>query len=109
MSRWLPAPIVSASLLALWLMLVRSLAPGQILFGIVVALVLPLWLQPLRPRAGPVRHPLVITQLLLRVAGDVLVSGLAVARGITRTTRQVPRGTFVAVPLDLRNEHALAA
>ena len=109
MKRWLPAPIVSAGLFALWITLARSLSPGQILLGLAVALLMPLWLKPLRPQAGPVRRPHVLTRLLLRVAGDVITSGFAVGRGITRTNKQPPRSRFVAVPLDLRDEHALAA
>lgn len=109
MNRWLPAPLLSAGLFALWIILVHSLAPGQILLALVVALAMPLWLQPLRPRAGPLRRPLVLARLILRVGGDVVASGLDVARGVLRINRQPPRGTFVTVPLDLRDEHALAA
>jgi multicomponent K+:H+ antiporter subunit E len=109
MKRWLPAPLLSAGLFALWLILARSLNPGQILLGLVVVLALPLWLKPLRPQGGPVRHPLVLARLILRVGGDVVMSGVDVALGITRIAKRPPRGTFVSVPLDLRDEHALAA
>jgi multicomponent K+:H+ antiporter subunit E len=109
MKRWLPAPLLSAGLFALWIVLTHSLDPGQILLALIVAIAMPLWLQPLRPQAGPVRHPLVLARLILRVGGDVVMSGLDVARGILRLNKQLPRSAFVAVPLDLRDEHALAA
>lgn len=109
MKRLLPAPLLSAGLFALWIMLARSLEPAQILLGLLLALVMPLWLQPLRPLAGPVRRPLVLASLILRVGADVVLSGLEVARGITRMQRRAPRSAFVTVPLDLRDEHALAA
>jgi multicomponent K+:H+ antiporter subunit E len=43
------------------------------------------------------------------VGGDVVRSGLDVARGVLRAGRTPPRGRFVVVPLELRDEHALAA
>jgi multicomponent K+:H+ antiporter subunit E len=109
MKHWLPAPLLSAGLFALWIVLTHSLDPGQILLALIVAIAMPLWLQPLRPQAGPVRHPLVLARLILRVGGDVVMSGLDVARGILRLNKQLPCSAFVAVPLDLRDEHALAA
>jgi multicomponent K+:H+ antiporter subunit E len=109
MKRWLPAPWLSAGLFALWILLTRSVEIGQLLLGFGVAVAMPLWMRPLRPQAGVIRRPLVVIRLLLRVAGDVVRSGLFVARGILRLYRSPPRGTFVTVPLDMRDEHALAA
>ena len=107
--RWFPAPLLSASLVAFWLVLAHSLAPGHILLALVLAFAMPLWLQPLRPLAGPIRRPLFLARFILRVGHDVILSGLDVARGVVRMRRTPPRGTFVAVPLRLRDEHALAA
>lgn len=107
--RWVPAPLLSAGLVVFWLVLAHSLAPGQILLALVLALAMPLWLAPLRPLAGPVRRPLFLARFILRIGHDVILSGLEVARGIMRMRKRLPRGTFVAVPLRLRDEHALAA
>jgi multicomponent K+:H+ antiporter subunit E len=109
MKRWLPAPLLSAGLFALWIVLTHSFAPGQVLLAAIVAFAMPLWLQPLRPQAGPIRHPFVLARLILHVGSDVVTSGLDVARGILHIKKQLPRSAFVAVPLDLRDEHALAA
>ena len=109
MKRWFPAPLLSAGLLALWLMLSRSLGPGNLLLGLLLAFVLPLLAAPLRPSGPAVRRPLVLARLILRVGGDVVLSGLEVARGVLRAQSRPPRGRFVAVPLDLHDDHALAA
>lgn len=109
MKRWLPAPLLSAGLLVMWLLLNQSLSLGQVLLGAVVAVVMPLLMAPLRPAAGPLRQPRLLLRLILHVGGDVLTSALAVARGVLRASRQAPRGGFVVVPLDLRNPHGLAA
>jgi multicomponent K+:H+ antiporter subunit E len=109
MKRWLPAPLLSLALFGLWMALARSLEPAQILLAVVLAVGMPLWLRPLRPQAGPVRHPLVLARLILRVAADVVGSALDVTHGIVRMNKHPPRAGFVAVPLELRDEHALAA
>jgi multicomponent K+:H+ antiporter subunit E len=109
MKRLLPSPLLSASLLALWLMLNLSLSLGQVLLGTLVAWVMPLLMAPLRPAGGPIRHPLVLARLILRVGGDVVLSALSVGRGVLVSRQHAPRGSFVVVPLALRDAHALAA
>jgi multicomponent K+:H+ antiporter subunit E len=109
MKRWFPAPLLSAGLFALWLMLSRSLGAGTMLLGLLLAFVLPLMARALRPAGPPVRKPLLLARLILRVGGDVVLSGVEVARGVLRARRTPPRGSFVVVPLDLRDDHALAA
>lgn len=109
MRRLLPAPWLSLALLAGWLLLTRSFSPDQLLLGAAVAVVMPLLMAPLRPRPGPLRRWRTLLRLVLRVAGHVLSSGSQVAAGILRARAQPPRGSFVVVPLDLHDVHALAA
>ena len=105
----LPSPWLSLGLFAGWLLLTRSASPGQAMLGAVVAVAAPLLMAPLRPRPGPMRKLHVLARLVLRVGVDVVRSAIEVARGIARARRMPPNGTFVAVPLELRDEHALAA
>ena len=109
MKRWLPSPVLSLALAAMWLLLNRSLAPGHLLLAALVGVAMPLLLAPLRPPAGRIRRPLVLARLVLQVGADVLLSGLQVARGALRSHRHPPRADFVVVPLDLRDPFALAA
>jgi len=109
MKRWLRSPWLSLGLFGGWLLLTRSFSLGQVLLGLLVAVLMPLLAQPLRPRPGPLRRIGVLVRLILRVGRDVLRSALDVARGVLRSRRRPPHGTFVVVPLELRDEHALAA
>lgn len=109
MKRWLPAPLLSLSLLALWLVLNRSLSPGQILLGTMVAWAAPWLFASLRPVPVRIRRPAVVARLILTVGFDVLVSNMQVARGVLRAPGKAPAGSFVVVPLDLRDPHGLAA
>lgn len=104
-----PAPWVSFGLLAGWMLLTRSMSIGQFLLGLVAAIVIPILAAPLRPRPGPLRRWGRLVRLIFKVGGDVIRSALWVARGIVRSRERPPRGTFVAVPLDLHDVHGLAA
>lgn len=109
MKRLLPSPWLSLGLLGGWLLLTRNFSVGQLLMGSAVAVVMPLLMAPLRPRPGRLRRWGLLARLVLRVGRDVLRSGAQVAAGVWRARSHPPRGAFVVVPLDLRNEHALAA
>jgi multicomponent K+:H+ antiporter subunit E len=109
MKRLLPSPWLSLGIFGGWLLLTRSMSPGQALLGLLVAVVVPLLMAPLRPRPGPMRHIGTLVLLILRVGRDVVLSAIDVARGVLRVRRAVPRGSFVTIPLDLRNVHGLAA
>jgi len=109
MKRLLLSPWLSLGLLGGWLLLTRSFSVGQVLLGVVVAVVMPLLMAPLRPRPGPLRRWGLLVRLILRVGAEVVRSAFLVAAGVLRAKSHPPRGTFVVIPLDLRDAHALAA
>ncbi|MDM3884715.1 Na+/H+ antiporter subunit E [Pseudomonas sp. BCRC 81390] len=109
MKRLFPAPLLSLSLFALWLLLNLSLSPGNLLLGAVLGVLAPLLMAPLRPQHAHVRRPLAVARLVGRVAIDVILSNLLVARGVLRAGKQPPRSAFVHIPLSLRDAHGLAA
>lgn len=109
LDRWLPSPLLSASLWALWLLLNDSVHPAHLLLGLVVGLVAPLLAAPLRPRGARLRNPRLLVRLIVNVGGDVVRSALVLARAVLRGDRRPPRGAFVRVPLDLQDAHGLAA
>lgn len=105
----LPAPLWSACLLLLWLVLARSLSLGQLLLGSLLGVIIPLLTSRLRPSTVRVRHPLVIVRLLAVVGYDVIASNLEVAWSVLRWRWKKPNARFVTVPLELRSPSGLAA
>jgi multicomponent K+:H+ antiporter subunit E len=101
--------LLSFALAVFWLVLNDSLAPRDLVVALLVAFVVPWLAAPLKPAGGPMRKPLVLARLVLRVGGDVLVSALQVARGVLQPVSRPPSGLFIRVPLELRDPHALAA
>jgi multicomponent K+:H+ antiporter subunit E len=101
--------LLSFLLLTMWVLLNQTLAPGQIVLGAALALLLG-WLsttlRPLRPRVKGLRAAIGLVFLVL---ADIVRSNLAVARivlGLVRD-REIRSG-FVEIPLDMRDPHGLA-
>lgn len=107
--RLLPAPLLSAALWALWLVLHETLALGHVLLGLAIGLVIPLLTASLRPRQVRIRRPLVLVRLVFTVGFDVVKSALEVAADVLRLDRRDPNSRFVRIPLELRDPSALAA
>ena len=102
----LSRPLVWLGLLALWLLLNGSIAPGQILLGMVVATVACWTASPVWPAKSRVSHVTTIAALLLAVVIDIVKSNIAVLRLIL--SGATPRSAFVRIPLDLTDENGLA-
>ncbi len=109
LGRIVPAPLLSASLVGVWLTLARSTSPGQIALALGLALVVPHLTRSLRPAGVRVRRPLRVARFIFQVGYDVLASNLAVARSIATLRWSKPRSRFVIIPLELRDPVGLAA
>jgi multicomponent K+:H+ antiporter subunit E len=109
MKRLLPAPLLSLSLWALWLLLNLSLSVGNLLLGALLGFLAPIMFAPLRPLPARIRKPGVAFKLFWVVGRDVITSNLQVAWGVLRARHKPPRSAFIKVPLDLHDAHGLAA
>ena len=108
MKRLLPAPILSFTLFALWLLLNASVSPGHLLLAVALAVAIPLLTAGLRPRTVRMRRPLVALRLLGIVLYDSLRSNVAVLRLLLSRSPRQHQAAFVHVPLALRDPNALA-
>ena len=109
MRRWLPFPLLSTGLLAMWLLLNESVAPGSVILGGILALGASWALMALRPAKARVRRPGVAVRLALMVVADIVRSNIAVARIIFGVGRRDRRSGFVRIPLELRDPYGLTA
>ncbi|MCL2716457.1 MAG: Na+/H+ antiporter subunit E [Alphaproteobacteria bacterium] len=104
----LPFPLVSASLLLLWMLLNQSLSPGQILIGCAVALTGGRILTRLQLPQARIRRPAVAVRLAGLVIADIIRSNIAVARIILGIGAGHRTSGFVNISLDLRDPYGLA-
>jgi multicomponent K+:H+ antiporter subunit E len=102
-------PVLIGVLLVMWLLLNQTLAVGQILLGLVLALAVAYASSVLRPVQPSIKRGYLALVLLAHVLRDIVRSNFGVARivlGLVRD-REVRAG-FVKVPLELRDPHGLA-
>lgn len=103
---WWPRPHFSLFLLVLWLLLMNSVSPGQILIGAVLGWLIPFSTQQFWPERPHLRHPGRMMLYLLRLLLDILRSNLTVARLILRPPERLSPG-FIRYPLSLTDEFAI--
>jgi multicomponent K+:H+ antiporter subunit E len=106
--RWLPAPLLSALLFVVWLLLNNTLDPAQIVLGALLAIVVPRFTERLRPERPRIRKPLVIVRLGLVVLWDIVLSNIEVARRILGPEEAI-KPAFVWMPLELTDPHAIVS
>jgi len=100
MSKILPMPFHTVSLLAVWLMLNNSISPGHILLGTVLGIAIPWLCQPLRIPQPKFKKPYKLFSYTLMVLKDVVTANIEVALLVLGPSSRIKPG-FVAVPLDL--------
>lgn len=106
--RLLPHPLLTLGLILGWLVL-TSFSLGQLVIGIVVGLVAGRAYAALTPDRVRLRRPDLILRLAMIVAADIARSNYAVASLILSRGRHGRRHSgFVHIPLDLREQNALA-
>jgi len=108
MKRLFPAPLVSAGLFVMWLLLNHSASPGHLILALVLAVALPVMFRELRPQKVRVRRPFTILRLCLAVMADTTESNIAVLRFLLLPSQRRHPPGFVRIPLELRDPNALA-
>ena len=110
--RLLPRPWTALWLGGAWLLLNQTLAPGHLLLGAALGLVLSRWPAPApdaggRPRRSAWRRALIALRLAWIVVHDIVVANLQVAKLILGP-REALKPRFVWVPLDVRRPRSIS-
>ena len=106
MMRLLPYPLLTASLLVMWLLL-NQFSLGHLVLGSIIALVASRAMAALQPAKPQIRRWDKIPLLVWLVFVDICRSNIAVA-GIILSGRRRQNSGFVTIPLDLRDRTGLA-
>ncbi|HVY02123.1 MAG TPA: Na+/H+ antiporter subunit E [Caulobacterales bacterium] len=109
MSRVLPYPGLSFALAAFWLLLNNSLSPPALFGAAIIGLIAPWTLVPLRAERLRIRRFSALAKLAGTVIYDIVRSNFAVAAIIVSGAGRRRTAGFVAIPLDMTNQYALAA
>lgn len=102
MHRLLPRPALSAVIFLLWAALSNAATLGTVLLGALLALALPFVTRPFWSDAPRLARPGKLFILTLRVAIDIVLANLSVARRVIGPLNHL-KPAFIEVPLDLRD------
>lgn len=105
--RLLPHPLLSATLVIIWLLLVNQLSFGHLLLGALLGVTVPLYSARFWPDHVHVHRPLLMLRFIGVVLYDILVANLVVARLIIgRQERLEP--AFLEMRLQLQSDVAIS-
>jgi multicomponent K+:H+ antiporter subunit E len=109
MKGWPSLTLFTASLYGLWLLLNDTLAPSQMVLGLVVTIAIALGTAAMRPLRARPHHLLAAVLLLFVVLTDIIRSNFAVAGVILGSVKRRSNSGFMKIPIDLRDPYGLAA
>lgn len=105
--RFIPHPLLSLTLLLVWLGLVNKVTVGNLLLGGVLGLALPMMTAAYWPDRPKLRNPVAIVGYVLIVLWDIVVANIEVARIILFRRNENIRSHWINVPLDLTSPEAI--
>jgi multicomponent K+:H+ antiporter subunit E len=108
MQRWLPHPLMSLSLLVLWLLLVNDIAAGHVVLGGILAVLIPLFTAPFWTDRVVIKKPLVLIRFGIVVFWDIVVANVIVSQLILFHRPETLQPKFLVIPLDARSPYAIA-
>lgn len=106
--RLVPHPATSTLILIAWLLLQRSVSPGHLVLGAVLAVLMPLFTRRFWPERIQLGRAVVLARFLAVVLWDIVIANFSVARLVLASTRRLQPG-FVKFELELDNDFALTA
>lgn len=107
MRRLPPHPLLTLVLALVWLLLVNSRTPGQVLLGLLLGWTISRFTRRFWPETVRIRRPLILLRFVGVVLYDILVANLTVARLILGRPERL-RPAFVVLPLTLKSNLAIS-
>lgn len=107
MQRLLPHPLLTPILAILWLLLVNSIEPGQIVLGLLLGWLLPKLTFQFWPEQIRIYRPFLLLKFLGIFLLDIVVANFTVARLILGRPQNL-HPVFVTIPLDVKTDLAIS-
>lgn len=105
--RLFPHPLLSLTLVLVWLALVNKFTLGNLVLGTFLGIVVPFVTAPYWPGRPRVRRPLKVVEYALIVLWDILVANVQVAMIILFKSNRDIKSQWVTVPLELTSPEAI--
>lgn len=107
LTRLIPHPLLSLTLVFVWLGLVNKFTIGNLLLGSVLAIVIPMLTAPYWPNRPKIGKPFKGLEYVLIVLWDIVVANVQVAAIILFKREKNIRSQWVVIPLELHSAEAI--
>ena len=107
LKRLIAHPLLSLTLVLVWLGLVNTVSLGNLLLGLAFGIIIPALTAPYWPDRPKVRNPLKIVEYGLIVLWDIVVANVQVAMIILFKREQDIASKWIPVPLELKSPAAI--
>lgn len=107
LKRIFPHPLLSLTLLFVWLMLVNKVTPGNVLLGGVLGILVPILTSPYWPGRPQLKRPFLTVPYVLIVFWDIVVASIQVAQIVLFKPRSQIKSQWIIVPLELTSPEAI--
>lgn len=105
--RWLPHPLLTLTLILLWMLLLNDFSVGGLLMGTLLGVIIPVMTSSFWPGRPPVKAYGKALAYMGLVAWDVILANLHVARLILFCRADQLQVRWVTLPLALRSPEAI--
>ena len=106
-ARLVPHPLLSLSLLIVWLALVNKVTLGNVILGAGFGLVIPMLTRAYWPDRPKLRNPRMVIEYTLIVLWDIVVANVQVAMILLFRPDARIRSTWICVPVELTSAEAI--
>ncbi|MBY4893595.1 Na+/H+ antiporter subunit E [Rhodobacteraceae bacterium N5(2021)] len=107
LSRLVPHPLLSLTLVLVWLGLANTFTLGNLILGSVVGLAIPMLTAAYWPDRPAIARPLKIAEYGLVVLWDIIVANVQVAAIILFKREPEIRSQWIPIPLELKSAEAI--
>lgn len=107
LQRWLPHPLLTVTLIVLWILLLNSFTAGGLVVGTVLGIVISRIASSFWPERARLRSYWRMLLFLIVVAWDVIVANVQVAWLILFRPNNKLHSCWVTVPLELTSKEAI--
>ncbi|PWE30963.1 Na+/H+ antiporter subunit E [Pararhodobacter marinus] len=107
LSRFLPHPLLSLTLVVAWMLLVNQITVNSLVFAVILGLVIPVITRPYWPDMPRLRHPFRAIEYVFVVLYDIVKANIEVALIVLFKPNRDLRPAWITVPLDVRSPEAI--
>ncbi len=107
LTRLIPHPLLSLTLILVWLGLVNTFTLGNLILGTLFGLVIPMLTAAYWPNRPAIARPFKIAEYMAIVLWDIVVANVQVAMIILFKREPAIRSHWITIPLELTSAEAI--